>query len=85
MLALVSRCRIVLIHIFFSPQGPVGCVIERGVGTPSTPSGISWEVAGGNSGSIFSKNFANLCLLRLTLDGGTFFFGFSTVLLVGVP
>jgi hypothetical protein len=82
---LVSHCRFALRHEF-SSQGPGGGVLRGGVGAPSTLSDISWEVAGGKFGSIFfSRNFDNLCLLRLILDGGTFFFGFSRVFSVGVP
>ena len=58
-----------------SPQVPLRGVTE-GIGTPVTPSGISWKVTSGNSDSVFFKNFANLCLLRLILDGGTFFLAF---------
>ena len=66
-----------------SPQARRG--VSKGVGTLVTPSGILWKVVGGDSGSVFFKNFASLCWFCLILEGGTFFFGFSRVLLVGVP
>ena len=61
----------------FSAQGS-GCVVEGGANIPSPSPDLSWE-ASGKSGcaSGFSRNFNSLHLLRLTLDGGTFFFGFS--------
>ena len=56
----VSGCRFMLGYVGLS-QGPFGGVV-RGARAPSTPSGLSWEVPGGNFGSVyvFSKNFANL-------------------------
>ena len=49
------------------------------------PSDISWQVSSGTHRSVFCKNLARLRQFLLILEGGTFFFGLSKILLVEVP
>ena len=79
-----SNCKLVKSWEAFQAQGS-GRGVEGGASVPSPSPDLSWE-ASGKSGcaSGFSKNFNSLCLLRLTLDGGTFFFGFSGYFRLGL-
>ena len=49
------------------------------------PSDILWQVSSGTSRSVFCKNLASFRQFILILEGGTFFFGLSKILLVEVP
>ena len=74
-----SNCKLVKSWEAFLAQGS-GRGMEGGAIVPSPTPDFSWEASGkSDCASGFSRNFISLRLFLLTLDGGTFFFGFLRV------